>query len=97
MSDDQKNMVRMQIKITIKTTVFLNSKQQQLQEVESQLRKANKQLAAEKNKSTSQKKRADKLQGELDKALDSIQLLQIDLACQKTDNNNLIGENIALK
>jgi FtsZ-binding cell division protein ZapB len=65
--------------------------------VESQLRKANKQLAAEKNKWTSQKKRADKLQGELDKALDSIQLLQIDLACQKTDNNNLIGENIALK
>lgn len=96
MSDDQKNMVR-RMQITIKTTVFLNSKQQQLQEVESQLRKANKQLAAEKNKWTSQKKRADKLQGELDKALDSIQLLQIDLACQKTDNNNLIGENIALK
>ena len=68
-----------------------------MQDLESQLHKANKQLATEKNKWTSQKKRADKLQGELEKALDSIQLLQIDLACQKTDNNNLIGENIALK
>ena len=61
------------------------------------MRKTNKQLVTERNKSAALKKRAEKLQTELDKALDQIQLLQIDLACQKTDNNNLIAENIALK
>uniref|UniRef100_A0A914HYZ9 Multifunctional methyltransferase subunit TRM112-like protein n=1 Tax=Globodera rostochiensis TaxID=31243 RepID=A0A914HYZ9_GLORO len=55
------------------------------------------QRLVERNKLTGQKKRADKLQTELDKSLDSVQLLQIDLACLKTDNNNLIAENIALK
>ncbi|KAI1726511.1 hypothetical protein DdX_03232 [Ditylenchus destructor] len=66
-------------------------------ELESQLSKAQKQLAAEKNKFINQKKKLDKVQADLEKNADAIQLVQIDLACQKTDNNNLTAENIALK
>uniref|UniRef100_A0A915DXY1 Uncharacterized protein n=1 Tax=Ditylenchus dipsaci TaxID=166011 RepID=A0A915DXY1_9BILA len=50
-----------------------------------------------KNKFSNQKKRMEKLQSDLEKSADAIQLVQIDLACQKTDNNNLTAENIALK
>lgn len=67
-----------------------------------------------------QKKRIERLQADLEKSQDAIQLVQIDLACQvganshnfpadysvesppfsllqRTDNNNLTAENIALK
>lgn len=78
---------------------FLNLifQQQRIEDLEAQLKKLNKQLLTEKNKAATQKKRADKALSDLEKASDSIQLLKIDLACQKTDNNTLIAENIALK
>lgn len=70
---------------------------EKMADLESQVKKLQRQLSAEKNKSLAQKRKLEKLQGEYNKASDSIQLLQIDLACQKTDCNNLSAENIALK
>lgn len=66
-------------------------------DLESQLTKQQKQLNAEKNKFNMQKKKLEKVQNDLEKSLDAIQIVQIDLSCQKADNNNLISENIALK
>lgn len=66
-------------------------------ELEAQLGKLQKQINAEKNKFNAQKKKLEKVQSELEKSADAIQIVQIDLSCQKADNNNLIAENIALK
>lgn len=68
-----------------------------ISELESQLTKLRKQLNAEKNKFNIQKKKLEKAQSDLEKSMDAIQIVQIDLSCQKSDNNNLIAENIALK
>lgn len=49
---------------------------EKMADLESQVKKLQRQLSAEKNKSLAQKRKLEKLQGEYNKASDSIQLLQ---------------------
>lgn len=92
--------IRKTTKKLLKPEAGNNSREKDLQkisELEKELAKCQKQLNAEKNKVFAQKKKLDKLQSELEKSSDLIQLVQIDLACQKTDNNSLSAQNITLK
>lgn len=95
--DSPPNTPKKATKAELSLNILKEKNPQKILELEKELAKCQKQLNIEKNKFIAQKKKLDKLQLELEKSSDQIQLVQIDLACQKTDNNCLVAQNIALK